>query len=63
MLDTMCSDRGAEAYAVSLEYAMDNGAMIAWQGIKEAETRDPDDVEDTVIDQNWRVDEINAAWR
>ncbi|MBW2973813.1 bifunctional N(6)-L-threonylcarbamoyladenine synthase/serine/threonine protein kinase [Candidatus Woesearchaeota archaeon] len=35
MLDKMCKQRGAKFYAVPLEYAGDQGAMIAWQGILE----------------------------
>lgn len=35
MLDSMCKQRGAKFYAVPLEYAGDQGAMIAWQGILE----------------------------
>lgn len=63
MLDTMCDARGASASSVPMEYAMDNGAMIAWQGVEEAQTRDPDDVQDTSIIQNWRVDDIPVTWR
>ena len=35
MLDAMCKQRCATFYAVPLEYAGDQGAMIAWQGILE----------------------------
>jgi len=35
MLDSMCKQRGATFFAVPLEYAGDQGAMIAWQGILE----------------------------
>jgi len=35
MLSKMCSDRGAKFYSVPLEYAGDQAAMIAWQGILE----------------------------
>jgi len=35
MLDKMCKQRGATFFAVPLEYAGDQGAMIAWQGILE----------------------------
>jgi universal protein Kae1 len=63
MVDTMCEARGATAYSVPLAYAMDNGAMIAWQGIQEAGVREPDNVRKSGIRQNWRVDEIDATWR
>lgn len=35
MLYAMCKQRGAQFFAVPLEYAGDQGAMIAWQGILE----------------------------
>ncbi len=63
MLTTMCSERDADAYTVPFEYAMDNGAMIAWLGIEEAQTRDPDPLENTVIDANWRPDQVDVTWR
>ena len=33
MLDAMCSQRGARFHSVPLQYAGDQAAMIAWQGI------------------------------
>lgn len=63
MLTTMCEDRGADAYLVPVEYAMDNGAMIAWQGVNEMNTRDPDEVVETVIDPEWRPEQVNVTWR
>jgi len=35
MLDKMCKQRNATFFAVPLEYAGDQGAMIAWQGLLE----------------------------
>lgn len=35
MLETMCTARGGKFFAVPMQYAGDNGAMIAWQGLLE----------------------------
>ena len=35
MLNLMCKERGAQAFAVPLNYAGDNGVQIAWQGLLE----------------------------
>lgn len=35
MLETMCNARNANFFAVPMQYAGDNGAMIAWQGLLE----------------------------
>lgn len=63
MLQQMCEQRGADAFLVPMEYAMDNGAMIAWQGVEEARTRDPDQLADTEIRQNWRPEQVDVTWR
>lgn len=63
MVTTMCEERGATGYTVPMEYAMDNGAMLAWLGIEEARTRDPDPLEETVIDPDWRPEEVDVTWR
>lgn len=59
MLEKMCKQRGAEFFAVPLEYAGDQGAMIAWQGIlgfgKSAE-------KDNDIYPYERTDSIEVVW-
>ena len=35
LLENMCNERGAKFFAVPMQYAGDQGAMIAWQGILE----------------------------
>jgi len=59
MLDTMCTARGAKAYTVPLEYAGDQGAMIAYQGWLESGRTQ----EDFDIDPKWRIDEIETFWK
>ncbi|MFB6294524.1 MAG: bifunctional N(6)-L-threonylcarbamoyladenine synthase/serine/threonine protein kinase [Candidatus Nanohaloarchaea archaeon] len=63
MVEQMCTQRGAEAYLCPLEYAMDNGAMIALQGANRARSGEPDDVQETAVDPDWRPDEVDVTWR
>ncbi len=58
MLDTMCKDRGAKFYVAPLEYCMDNGAMIAWQGILDYKDKKKLGFNDIDIKPRWRLDEL-----
>lgn len=56
MLDIMCRERGAKAFAVPLEYAGDGGAMIAWVGmLSKKECKE-------TVDPKWRADEVDVLW-
>ena len=59
MLETMCKARDAKAYIVPMEYAGDQGAMIAYQGWQER-GRD-EKIHD--IDPRLRIDEIKTFWK
>jgi universal protein Kae1 len=57
-LEIMCKERNAKFYAVPLEFAMDNGAMIAWQGILEHKSGKKQTLNETEIDTKWRTDQV-----
>ncbi|MBL7051786.1 MAG: tRNA (adenosine(37)-N6)-threonylcarbamoyltransferase complex transferase subunit TsaD [Nanoarchaeota archaeon] len=59
MLHEMCKARGAKAYTVSLEYAGDQGAMIAYQGFLENKRKQ----KEFDINPRWRIDEIETFWK
>ncbi len=59
MLKTMCTEREAKLFFVPMEFAGDNGAMIAWTGILFHKLGKITNLENSEIKQNWRVDEIN----
>lgn len=59
MLDDMCQSRGAKAFTVPMEYAGDQGAMIAYQGYLEQEREQ----KEFDINPNWRVDTIDLLWK
>lgn len=64
MLGAMCKARLAKFYAVPLEYAGDQGAMTAWQGLLQFKAgRDcscPPEKAD--IKPRWRVDDVETFW-
>jgi universal protein Kae1 len=61
MLETMCSERGAKFYSVPLEYAGDQAAMIAWQGILEYKAGKRISLVD--IYPYERVDDVKVIWK
>jgi len=60
MLEKMCSEREAKFFAVPLQYAGDQAAMIAWQGILENKAGRKDTIFE--IYPYERIDEINVIW-
>ncbi|MEM4366267.1 MAG: UGMP family protein, partial [Candidatus Woesearchaeota archaeon] len=62
MLEIMCKERGARFYAVPLEYAMDNGAMIAWQGWLQHKAGERLKPEAADIRPYERSDEVEITW-
>ena len=62
MVEKMCEQRGATAYFPPKKYCMDNGVMIAHQGLLELKTGRETDIENSEIKPNWRPDEVEAKW-
>ncbi|MEM2909935.1 MAG: KEOPS complex N(6)-L-threonylcarbamoyladenine synthase Kae1 [Nitrososphaerota archaeon] len=62
MLDTMARERGAEVYTIPDEYAGDNGAMIAWNGVLQLLSGMVVDVEDSRVKPRMRIDEVDVKW-
>ncbi|MCK5299868.1 MAG: bifunctional N(6)-L-threonylcarbamoyladenine synthase/serine/threonine protein kinase [Candidatus Aenigmarchaeota archaeon] len=61
-LEIMCKERGADFFAVPIEFAMDNGAMIAWQGYLEHKAGRRQEIKDTKVDTKWRTDHVDVFW-
>jgi tRNA A37 threonylcarbamoyltransferase TsaD len=59
MLDKMCKARNVKAFTVPLEYAGDQGAMIAYQGFLEKK-REQNEFE---FNPKWRIDDIKTFWK
>ncbi len=64
MVEEMCKQRGAEAYFPPPEYCMDNGAMIAHQGLVQLQAGDKGlELNDSKVEPNWRPDEVEITWK
>ncbi len=62
MLQKLCAERNAELFIVPREYAMDNGAMIAWQGMIEHRAGRKQPFEETHVNQRYRTDQVDVFW-
>lgn len=63
MVEKMCEQRGAEAFFPPKEYCMDNGAMIAHQGLLQLEKGVETTVPDSGKKPDWRPDQVDVEWR
>jgi N6-L-threonylcarbamoyladenine synthase/N6-L-threonylcarbamoyladenine synthase/protein kinase Bud32 len=63
MVAQMAHDRGAEMYVPERTLCVDNGAMIAWTGLVMHRAGVRMQVEDTVVNQRFRTDEVEVTWR
>ena len=63
MAKIMCEERGAKLYVPDNSVMVDNGAMIAWQGILEYKSNGGINVKDAVIKPYLRTDDIDVSWR
>ncbi len=63
MLEIMCEERGVKFYAVEKEFAGDNGAMIAWNGLQIYKAlKKGISLEESEIKPKWRTDEVEVIW-
>ena len=62
MLQTLCDERDARLFIVPREYAMDNGAMIAWQGMLEHTHGRKQALAETRVNQGYRTDHVDVFW-
>ena len=63
MVSIMAEERGAKVLAPPGELCVDNGSMIAWTGwvMHSAGVRMA--ISETVIEQNFRTDDVDVVWR
>lgn len=62
MVKTMCGERGAKAYFPPKEYCMDNGAMIAHQGLLQLKAGDETEIDKSEVNPDWRPDQVKVSW-
>jgi N6-L-threonylcarbamoyladenine synthase len=63
MAKKMCEDREAKCFILENQFNVDNGAMIAWQGILEYNAGKRMEIKEAVIDAYQRTDEIEVNWK
>lgn len=64
MLGVMCRERQAIFNSVPMEFAGDNGLMIAWTGLLMHNCGSkPIDSSNADIKPRWRTDEVDAGWK
>ena len=63
MAGKMAEDRGARMFVPERTVCMDNGAMIAWTGLVMHRAGVKMRIEDTLIDQRFRTDQVDVVWR
>ena len=62
MCTIMCDERDGSFYVPQFDLCRDNGAMIAYHGILEYKTGKRMRLEETVVKQKWRTDEVEIGW-
>jgi N6-L-threonylcarbamoyladenine synthase/protein kinase Bud32 len=62
MLAVIADEHGAKFSVVPLEYATDNGAMIAWTGTLAYRYGLTVPVEESMVKLRWRVDKVDVPW-
>jgi universal protein Kae1 len=62
MLGEMCAARGAEFMVPEFGVCIDNGAMIAWQGIVEYNAGRRQKIGESVSNPLFRTDEVEVSW-
>jgi N6-L-threonylcarbamoyladenine synthase len=64
MLESACSRQGAKLFVCPLKFAGDNGAQIAWTALQDYQaTRKLVRIQDSIIQQSWRLDTVDVSWR
>jgi len=58
----IAEEHGAKSYVTPLEYALDNGAMIAWTGLLAYLSGVRIPVSESFIRARWRLDEVEVTW-
>ena len=62
IMSIVASEYGAKLLVVPAEYAGDNGAMIAWTGLLAYKSGVTVRIEDSLVKQRWRLDEVPTPW-
>jgi universal protein Kae1 len=62
MVKTVAEEHGAEFCVVPCEFAVDNGAMIAWTGVLAYKYGMVSPIEKSFVKLRWRLEEVEVPW-
>lgn len=62
MLNSVAVDHHCQFCVVPKQYALDNGAMIAWLGILTYKQGIRTPIEKSYVQPKWRLEEVEASW-
>lgn len=62
MLSLIAKDHGVSFKKVPLEFATDNGAMIAWAGLLAFRSGIVTPIEESIVKLRWRIDRVDIPW-
>lgn len=62
MINSIAKEHSAKFSVVPKEYALDNGAMIAWTGILAFRYGLKTPIEKSFVRLKWRLEEVNVPW-
>ena len=62
MLAMVAEEHNAKFNVVPLEFATDNGAMIAWTGVLSFKHGLVTPVDESFVKLRWRVDKVDVPW-
>jgi universal protein Kae1 len=63
MIRSVAEEQSVKFDAVETEFAVDNGAMIAWTGYVMHRGGIRMEIKDTVVNQRFRTDDVDVTWR
>jgi N6-L-threonylcarbamoyladenine synthase/protein kinase Bud32 len=63
MLSIMSVEHGAQFFGLPTATAIDNGAMIAWTGLLMYQNGHKQSLDDTLVRQHYRPEEVEIIWR
>ena len=62
MLAVIAEEHDAQFNVVPLEFATDNGAMIAWTGVLAFQHGLVTPIDESYVKLRWRVDKVDVPW-
>jgi len=62
MLNIIAKEHDARFSGVPLEFATDNGAMIAWTGVLAYRHGLVTPLDESYVKLRWRVDKVDVPW-